>query len=410
MIENGRESTLPDLSALRIDPQARLKARRGKQTWLIVAVVAAIAVLGVSALVLKSRKVTVEVTAARAAVQGKGAVILNASGYVTPRRRATVAAKITGRVQELLVEEGMHVEAGQVLARLDDSDAKARVASARTNHEVALAAIAELEVNLADTNRTLHRTESLRSEGVASQQDLDHAQAAADALKARIALTKGQVRYAKAQMDVALQDLDNCTVRSPFKGIAVSKDAQIGEMVSPVSAGGGFTRTGIATIVDMNSLEIEVDVNESYIAKVSIGQKVDATLDAYPDWQIPSTVRTVIPTADRQKATVKVRIAFDALDPRILPDMGVKVSFLSSEETPGNTDVRSLIPRQAVRDVDGKQAVFQFKEGKLTMRPVKLGQTRGNEIEVLEGIAAGDQVVVNGPERLEDGQRAEIKR
>ena len=409
-MDEKRESTLPDLSALRIDPQARPNTRKDKRVSLAVTAGVAILLLLTGIVLLKNRKVTVEVTAARAAVQGKGAVILNASGYVTPRRRATVAAKITGRVQELLVEEGMHVEAGQVLARLDDSDAKARVASARTNHEVALAAIAELEVNLADANRTLHRTESLRSEGVASQQDLDHAQAAADALKARIALTKGQVRYAKAQLDVALQDLDNCTVRSPFKGIAVSKDAQIGEMVSPVSAGGGFTRTGIATIVDMNSLEIEVDVNESYIAKVSTGQKVEATLDAYPDWQIPSTVRTVIPTADRQKATVKVRIAFDALDPRILPDMGVKVSFLNNEETSKNTGARTLIPRKAVRDVDGKQVVFQFKEGKLTMRPVKLGQTRGNEIEVLEGIAAGDQVVVNGPERLGDGQRAEIKR
>jgi len=408
-MDEKRESTLPDLSALRIDPQARPNSRKDKRVSLVVTAGVAILLLLTGIVLLKNRKVTVEVTAARAAVQGKGAVILNASGYVTPRRRATVAAKITGRVQELLVEEGMHVEAGQVLARLDDSDAKARVASARTNHEVALAAIAELEVNLADANRTLHRTESLRSEGVASQQDLDHAQAAADALKARIALTKGQVRYAKAQLDVALQDLDNCTVRSPFKGIAVSKDAQIGEMVSPVSAGGGFTRTGIATIVDMNSLEIEVDVNESYIAKVSTGQKVEATLDAYPDWQIPSTVRTVIPTADRQKATVKVRIAFDALDPRILPDMGVKVSFLNNEETSKNTGAHTLIPRKAVRDVDGKQVVFQFKEGKLTMRPVKLGQTRGNEIEVLEGIAAGDQVVVNGPERLGDGRRAEIK-
>jgi RND family efflux transporter MFP subunit len=408
-MDEKRESALPDLSALRIDPEARPNTRKDKRVSLAVTAGVAILLLLTGIVLLKNRKVTVEVTAARAAVQGKGAVILNASGYVTPRRRATVAAKITGRVQELLVEEGMHVEAGQVLARLDDSDAKARVASARTNHEVALAAIAELEVNLADANRTLHRTESLRSEGVASQQDLDHAQAAADALKARIALTKGQVRYAKAQLDVALQDLDNCTVRSPFKGIAVSKDAQIGEMVSPVSAGGGFTRTGIATIVDMNSLEIEVDVNESYIAKVSTGQKVEATLDAYPDWQIPSTVRTVIPTADRQKATVKVRIAFDALDPRILPDMGVKVSFLNNEETSKNTGAHTLIPRKAVRDVDGKQVVFQFKEGKLTMRPVKLGQTRGNEIEVLEGIAAGDQVVVNGPERLGDGQRAEIK-
>jgi RND family efflux transporter MFP subunit len=409
MAEDGRESRLPDLSALRINPQARRNSGNRKKTGLIVTGAVLVILIALVTIVLKNRKVTVEVAAARAAIQGKGAVILNASGYVTPRRRATVAAKITGRVQELLVEEGMHVEAGQVLARLDDSDAKARVVSARTNQEVALAAIAELDVNLTDANRTLYRTEKLFREGVSTQQDFDHAQAEADALKARIALTKEQVRYAKAQLDVALQDLDNCTVRSPFKGIAVSKDAQIGEMVSPVSAGGGFTRTGIATIVDMNSLEIEVDVNESYIAKVSIGQKVAATLDAYPDWQIPSTVRTVIPTADRQKATVKVRIAFDALDPRILPDMGVKVSFLSSEETPRNTNVRSLIPRQAVRDVDGKQVIFQFKEGKLTMRPVKLGQMRGNEIEVLEGIATGDQVVVNGPEKLRDQQRAEVK-
>lgn len=409
MAEDGRESRLPDLSALRINPQARRNSGNRKKTGLIVTGAVLVILIALVTIVLKNRKVTVEVAAARAAIQGKGAVILNASGYVTPRRRATVAAKITGRVQELLVEEGMHVEAGQVLARLDDSDAKARVVSARTNQEVALAAIAELDVNLTDANRTLYRTEKLFREGVSTQQDFDHAQAEADALKARIALTKEQVRYAKAQLDVALQDLDNCTVRSPFKGIAVSKDAQIGEMVSPVSAGGGFTRTGIATIVDMNSLEIEVDVNESYIAKVSIGQKVAATLDAYPDWQIPSTVRTVIPTADRQKATVKVRIAFDVLDPRILPDMGVKVSFLSSEETPRNTNVRSLIPRQAVRDVDGKQVIFQFKEGKLTMRPVKLGQMRGNEIEVLEGIATGDQVVVNGPEKLRDQQRAEVK-
>jgi RND family efflux transporter MFP subunit len=275
---------------------------------------------------------------------------------------------------------------------------------------VALATIAELEVNLADANRTLHRKESLRREGVSSQQELDSAQAEADALKARIALTKEQIRAAQAQLEVAKQDLDNCTVRAPFSGIAVSKDAQVGEMVSPVSAGGGFTRTGIATIVDMNSLEIEVDVNESYIAKVTIGQKVEATLDAYPDWQIPCTVRTIIPTADRQKATVKVRIAFDALDPKILPDMGVKVSFLSGEETLQNTAARALIPRQAVQEVDGKQVVFLFREDRVEQRTVKLGKTEGSEVEVLEGIAAGDKVVVNGPKGLRDGQRAEVKK
>jgi len=327
MVDDGRGTKLPDLSDLRIDPQARPDAKHGKRVRLIGAVIILVTVLSLGILVLKNRKVIVEVAAARSAVQGKGTVVLNASGYVTPRQRATVAAKITGRVQQMLVDEGMRVEAGQVLARLDDSEEKARVTSAKTDYDVAVASLAELEVNLADANRTLYRTENLWREEVSSQQDLDHAQATVDALKARIALTKEQVRASKARLEVALRDLDNCTVRAPFSGIVVSKDAQVGEVVSPITAGGGFTRTGITTIVDMNSLEIEVDVNESYIAKVSKGQKVEATLDAYPDWQILCKVRTVIPTADRQKATVKVRIAFDALDPKILPDMGVRYPF-----------------------------------------------------------------------------------
>jgi len=410
LMEGGREHTLPELSALRIDPKARPNARKGSRIRLVITAVIALILICIGILVLKNRKVIVEVSLARAALQGKGAVLLNASGYVTPRRRATVAAKITGRVQEMLVEEGMYVEAGQVLARLDDSDAKARVRAARTNHDVALASLAELEVSLTDANRDLERIENLFRDGVSTQQELDHTQAKVDALKARISLTKEQARYAKAQLSVALQDLDNCTVRSPFKGIAVSKDAQVGEMVSPVSAGGGFTRTGIATIVDMNSLEIEVDVNESYIAKVNRGQKVEATLDAYPDWRIPCTVRTIIPTADRQKATVKVRIAFDTFDSRILPDMGVKVSFLSGEEAQQDPAIRALIPRQAVRRVEDQQAVFRLRDGKLAMCPVKLGQNRGSDVEVLEGVSAGDSVVVNGPEILKDGQRVEVKK
>jgi HlyD family secretion protein len=208
--------------------------------------------------------------------------------------------------------------------------------------------------------------------------------------------------------------VDNCTIKAPFAGIVVSKDAQVGEMVSPVSAGGGFTRTGIATIVDMNSNEIEVDVNESYIARVKDGQHVTAILDAYPDWEIPSHVRTIIPTADRQKATVKVRISFDKLDPRILPDMGIKVTFLGEEhkQAPGAKAAVAmpLIPQTAVRDDGGKKVVFLVKDDRLERRAITLGGTRGSDTEVAAGLAVGDIVVVNGPPDLHDGQSVAIKR
>jgi RND family efflux transporter MFP subunit len=200
-------------------------------------------------------------------------------------------------------------------------------------------------------------------------------------------------------------------IRAPFDGIIVSKDAQVGEMVSPISAGGGFTRTGIATIVDMNSNEIEVDVNESYIARVQPGQEVTAILDAYPDWQIPSVVHMIIPTADRQKATVKVRIQFKKLDPKILPDMGVKVTFMGDEPKKGiAADPPIAIPQNAVRDDGGQKVVFLVKDDHVERRAVKLGASRGSETEILAGLAAGDTVVVSGPADLHDGETIAVKK
>ncbi len=309
----------------------------------------------------------------------------------------------------MLIDEGVNVTEGQVLARLDDSDAQRRLIAARTSRDATAAVIANLEVNLANADRELKRQQDLEKEGVASVQALDLARTAAESLRAQIAATREQVRAADAQISVAQQDVDNCTVRAPFGGVVVSKDAQVGEMVSPLSAGGGFTRTGIATIVDMASIETEVDVNESYIARVVPGQRVEAVLDAYPDWRIPSKVRTVIPTADRQKATVKVRISFDALDPRILPDMGVKVSFLADEKPAGQVAPRALIPAAALRHSDGKQVVFLFRDGTVERRAVSIGVTRGSDVEVLGGLSAGDRVVVAGPEDLHDGQKVKVK-
>jgi len=200
-------------------------------------------------------------------------------------------------------------------------------------------------------------------------------------------------------------------VRSPFNGKVVSKDAQRGEIVSPISAGGGFTRTGIATVVDMTSLEVEVDVNESYIARVKPGQKAISTLDAYPDWQIPSTVRTVIPTADRQKATVKVRVAFDKLDPRILPDMGVKVAFLGDEppKSAKGQQPRAIIPKSAVRNDGDRPVVYVVKDKKLERRAVQLGNEHGGDVDVMAGLVPGDSVVIRGSNGLREGQSVETK-
>ena len=403
-----KKDMLPDLSALKIDSRARTAPGRGK--WAIISI-AGILITGavLFGLIFKNKKNTVEAAPARAIVSSEGVAMLNASGYVTPRRRATIAAKITGRVQETLVEEGLQVTQGQVLAQLDNSDALERLKAAAADLNVARATIADLKVNLADAQRTFARIINLHKTGVSSNQDMDRTTAAVDSFKARLVLAEEQVQAAQARKDMASQDVENCIVRAPFTGIAVSRDAQVGEMVSPISAGGGFTRTGIATIVDMDSLEIEVDVNESYIAKVSTGQKVDAALDAYPDWHIPASVRTIIPTADRQKATVKVRISFDRLDPKILPDMGVKVTFLSSRE-PSTKSGSLLVKRQAVHKADGRQVVFVLKDGRLIQREVKLGEVLENEIEVLEGVSPGDQVVISGSEALKDGQRAEVKK
>ncbi|MCI4398575.1 MAG: efflux RND transporter periplasmic adaptor subunit [Acidobacteria bacterium] len=397
-----------DISSLRLDAFARSGgggASRGR--WLWPAVAGAVIVLLVL-FVAASKKPTVTVAQARPAGGAEGLTVLNASGYVTPRRKATVAAKITGRVKEIFVDEGMRVEEGQVLARLDDSDLLAAFNAATADLAVAEASVPDLAAQANEAHKTLDRYESLREGGFIDQQTLDTARAAAASLDARLEGSKKQVKAARARIAIAKQDLDNCTVRAPFAGMAVSKDAQPGEMVSPISAGGGFTRTGISTIVDMSSLEIEVDVNESYIAKVAPGQKVMATLDAYPDWQIPAAVRTVIPSADRQKATVKVRISFDKLDPRILPDMGVKVAFLAEPPAKGAPEALSIIPKEAVRDEAGAKAAYVAANERLQRRLLVLGKTLESEVEVVSGVQPGESVVISGPARLKDGERVKV--
>ena len=402
----------PDLGALRIDKDKRQERKTGKIFGIILAAILAVALVAGATFYSRNSAPVVEVAAAQKAGNAGPTALLNASGYVTPRRRATIAAKITGRVIGVYFDEGVHVKEGQILAKLDDSDVKRALDSAVADRNSTKAQIADYEVQLKNAELLVHRSKELQAAGVQSQEILDNAVTSADSLRAKIALTKEQVAAAESRINEAQQAVDNTVIRAPFEGIVVSKDAQVGEMVSPISAGGGFTRTGIATIVDMNSNEIEVDVNEAYIARVVPEQRVTAVLDAYPDWQIPSKVRTVIPTADRQKATVKVRISFIKLDPKILPDMGVKVTFLGDEpkKQAGAVEPVATVPTAALRDDNGSRIVYIVKDNKLERRAVKPGNPRGSDTEIFAGLTPGDLVVTKGPPDLHDGESIQLKK
>jgi RND family efflux transporter MFP subunit len=329
--------------------------------------------------------------------------VLNASGYVTARRAATVSSKVTGKVVELLIEEGMKVKEGQVVARLDDTNVKTSLDVAQAQLESAKTAVEETRAQLKQAESEFQRATNLANKNIESQSDLDKAESDAKSLRARLARQERDITVAERQVDLWQQQMDDMVIRAPFAGIVTTKDAQPGEMISPVSAGGGFTRTGIGTIVDMDSLEIEIDVNESYINRVQPGQPVVATLDAYPDWKIPCKVIAIIPTADRQKSTVKVRVGFDKLDPRILPEMAVKVAF---RETGGGTATATrtvMVPKSAVQSQDGRDVVFVVQNGRAERRAVTVIDTQGDDSVLSAGVSAGESVIVDSPAGLTDG-------
>ncbi len=329
--------------------------------------------------------------------------VLNASGYVTARRQATVSSKITAKVVEVLVEEGMKVKEGQVLARLDDTNIKTSLILAQAQLVSATNAMAETRVRLREAEQELERQTGLVRNKIATQADYDHAQAAFLAYKAHLQQQEADVTVAEKQVAYWEQQMDDTIIRAPFAGIVTSKNAQPGEMISPISAGGGFTRTGICTIVDMESLEIEIDVNESYINRVRAEQPVEATLDAYPEWKIACKVIAIIPTADRQKSTVKVRVGFDKLDPRILPEMSVKVAF---REAGGSGPVAGrtvIVPKAALQQRDGRDVVLVLQNGRAERRAVTVSEALVDEVVISAGVAAGERVIVDPPKGLTDG-------
>ena len=403
-----------DLAALRI-PQEERGGRRAPVGLIVIALLV-IGVVGAGAWYWNAQMQVVTVKVAQATAKGGGAAaqgaVLNASGYVVARRRATVSSKVTGKVLDVLIEEGQPVKQGQILAHLDDTQPRAALALAEAQLASSRKAAAEDQAHLKQAELTLGRRQQLLKEGVVGKAELDEVQSNVDSLRARIAYTTQQIGVAESQVNLQKTNLVDMVVRAPFAGVVISKDAQPGEMISPVSAGGGFTRTGIGTIVDMSSLEVEVDVNETYINRVTNGMRVESILDAYQDFRIPSHVITTIPTADRQKATVKVRIGFDALDPRILPDMGVKVSFLREEPAAGpaaQAAPRVLVPKAAIRADAGRSIVFVLREDRVERRAISVGLENGGQVEVLAGVNAGDRVVIDGPPTLKDGDKVKVQ-
>lgn len=396
------------LDSLRIDREAA-EPPSGRRRWIAVAAAAVVVLAALGLWLSRPRPVPVRtaVVEEATAIGGGAPAVLNASGYVTARRQATVSSKITGKVEEVFVEEGMRVEAGQVLARLDASQARLSLGLFEARRSAVDKALAETEARLREAGLRERRSRDLAGQGIAAPADLDAVAAEVEALEARLAAQREDLVAADRAVALERQNLEDTVIRAPFAGVAISKNAQPGEMISPISAGGGFTRTGISTIVDMSSLEIEVDVNEAYIQRVSNGQRVVATLDAYPEVPFPARVITTIPTADRQKATVTVRIGFDQLDSRILPDMGVKVSFLAEPEAGDGGASRRVVraPRAAVRGDRGQEFVLVVAEdGRIERRAVRLAAGGSDPAEVAAGLSAGERVVVEGPSELAAGQ------
>ena len=402
------------LKELRIDRGAAPPPSR-KPLWTALALLLLV-VLGAGGWLLFAGPAALPVKTAVAQPMSSAATsaasVLDATGYVTARRSATVSAQITGTLTELHIEEGEHVDAGQVLAKLDDTAQRAALAQAQAQANAAQAQLVNVEAQLAQARRDVARMEDMVGRKLVSQQATEQARTQVETLAAQVVAQHRQIEVAQALVRGAQVQLDYCTVRAPYSGVIIAKAAQVGEIVSPFSAGGGFTRTGVGTIVDMDSLEIEVDVNEAYIGRVVSNGRVESVLNAYPDWKIPSHVIAIIPTADRSKATVKVRIAIEQKDARIVPDMGVRVAFLEDRKPAQATQAPrpgAIVPASALRKDGDKDIVFVLKDGKAQRRVVSLGGSVGNAREVRAGVSAGESVITDAPADLQDGAAVQVK-
>ncbi len=403
------------LNQLRLQTHEReeTSTRSLRWLWITLAIVIVLGGAGVGAwMYFGQAHFDVEVaTSTTPAANGGDTAVLQATGYVTARREATVSAQITGTLTAVLIEEGDHVTEGQVLAKLEDTSQRAMLAQANAQLRSAQALLVQYQSTLAQNRRDLKRNQDLVGRKLVAQQAVELTQTQVETQSAAVLTQQKQIELAQASVQAAQVQLDYCTVHAPFSGVIIAKAAQVGEIVSPLSAGGGFTRTGVGTIVDMDSLEIEVDVNEAYINRVVANQPAQSVLDAYPEWKIPSHVIAVIPTADKGKATVKVRIAIEAKgDSRVLPDMGARVSFLE-EKKPQQANAGPpkgvLVPVSSITQRDGHSVVFAIEADRAKAKTVTPQQTYG-DLRLVEGLASGVKVVKEPPAEMKDDAKITI--
>ena len=417
----GRESRVDNtdlLKELRIERHQREDpaGERARWPWVVAASVVVLALLGAASWFwLGHRAVPVQLAqAVPISADSEAGAVLQATGYVTARRQATVSAQITGTLTAVLIEEGDRVTKGQVLARLDDSAYKAGLQTARAQAAAAQALVAQYRAQLAQNQNDSTRLQSLATRGLVSKQAAEQARTLVDSSRAQLAAQQKQAAAAAAQAVQAKVMFDYTVVRAPFSGVVTTKDAQVGEIISPLSAGGGFTRTGVGTIVDMDSLEVDVDVNEAYIGRVKPDMPAEAILDAYPDWKIPAHVIAIVPTADRGKATIKVRVALEKKDARIVPEMGVRVSFLEQQvkhDGAAQAPQGVLVPASAIVKRDGHNVVFVVEDGKAQLRRVNPAAQSYGELRLLPtAVKSGDSVVVSPPADLHDGSAVQLKK
>jgi RND family efflux transporter MFP subunit len=412
------------LDQLRIDRSADVESDGTSRRWVLIgSSVVLVLALGAGAWWFLTKPSGIPVADAIAKEVGgtvspggkaTGASMLDASGYVVARRQATVASKSIGRVVEVAIEEGQKVQEGQVLARLDDSNRKAELANARSQVAQAEANLKAAKTAFDDAVPIFRRNERQFEAKVISEQALDSARAQYNAAESDYNVRVRGLDVARSTLAMAERNLDDMVVRAPFSGVITVKAAQAGEIVSPSSAGGGYTRTGIGTIVDMDSLEVEVDVSENFINRVRPKQPATIKLNAYPDWEIPAEVIAVIPTADRSKATVKVRVGFKEKDERVLPEMGARVSFLSTPEpgkadgTPAPVQQAVLVPNEAVQANGDTGTVYIINGDTVERRVVRLGSRTAEGQLVLSGISSGTHVVVGNLDALTDGAKVYV--
>ena len=402
------------LKSLKIDRSAPPPPASRKGLWIGLAVAGAVVVLGAAGWFALNRDSGIEVRTADTVAIGSGgtasASVLDATGYVVARRMATVSAKITGKVREVLIEEGQRVEAGDVMARLDPVDADAQRNLSASQLEAAQSQIVGTQAQLKEAEANAARLGALVAQKLVSRAQFEQAVAQRDSLRAQVATAQRNAQVARNSLAIASNGVDNTIVRAPFAGIIIAKSAQPGEIVSPLSAGGGFTRTGIGTIVDMDSLEVEVEVGEAFIGRVKPGMRTETVLNAYQDWKIPGKVIAIIPAADRGKATVKVRVGLDAKDPRIVPDMGARVGFLDDARPAAQPNAKPgvLAPADAIVQRAGKDVAFVVQGDKAGQRTLQLGRTLGDDREVLSGLEGGEAVVLAPDDKLADGARVKL--